>query len=83
MLLGNDGKYYFRKFIAITTDPQRLSGIHFRIDSGTRGWIIFLAVLKQSGRILLENCVFSNHVKGEGAKVTQCFGGRRKLKYFK
>lgn len=71
MLVGNDGKHYFRKFIAIATDPQRLSGIHFIINNGTRGWIIFLAVLKQNGRFLLENCAFSNHVKGEGTNVTQ------------
>lgn len=82
MLVGNDGKYYFRQFIAINTDPQRLSGIHFKIDICTRGRIIFLGVLRQNGRVLPESCVSSNHAKGEVAKVTQCFGGRRKFKYF-
>lgn len=35
--IGNNGKYCFRQLIAITTDPQRLSGIHLIIVNGTSG----------------------------------------------
>lgn len=72
----------FRQFIAITTDPQWLSEIHFILVSVTNGWRL-LAVLKLRMAESYWKTVFSNYVHGDNIKVTQCFGDHQKFKYFK